>query len=227
MKKSIIWLFLVVTLCTVLAGCKKKEEEVVTGGWTIDLEAQSLTIPSEALEAFHAAIGNQEGLQIEPIALLGTQVVSGLNYMFFCTETPSNSTKDSSYKVVIVYKDLTGSSTITQIRDFDFNSYLGNKAAKDTSDLVGGWTVNNDMTGSKIKEEVMDAFSKAVETEEASYTPIAVLAHQVVAGTNYAVLCLQENDENSFISVLTIYNDLEGNAEILSNSYVDLADYNS
>jgi len=228
MKRKITGIILLIVLCLIAVGCKKKEEEKVVGGWTIDLASQSLVIPKEAGEAFNKAMEKEQNPQLEPIALLGTQVVAGTNYMFFCSYTPKDSTEDSSYKVVIIYKDLQGGATLSKTKDFNVNQYAGEDIEGDTEMLTGGWTINTDMQDAKIKEEVMNAFEKATENiKDVTYTPIVVLGKQVVAGMNYAVLTLKtDTTGNASINVLTIYRDLEDNAELTASAYVNLADYN-
>ena len=54
--------------------------------------------------------------------------------------------------------------------------------------LAGGWTVPEDFT---ITDEQRSALGKALEGfAGGDYEPIACLGTQVVAGTNYALLCL-------------------------------------
>ena len=84
-------------ICLVVVGCGKKEEKA--GGWQIDLDGVSLAFPNDASDAFNEAIEKQTEWQFEPLALLGTQVVAGTNYMFLCKHTPMDETIDASYKV--------------------------------------------------------------------------------------------------------------------------------
>ena len=61
--------------------------------------------------------------------------------------------------------------------------------AEEAEPLAGGWTpIEGDPT--QISEDVLTAFAKATEDlEGCTYTPVALLAAQVVAGTNYCLLC--------------------------------------
>lgn len=83
------------------------------------------------------------------------------------------------------------------------------------SDLDGGWRQREDMN---LSEEDTSIFDKAMEGfVGVSYSPIAVLATQVVAGTNYAYLCEATPavlDPEPFYAVVVIYEDLSGNTEI-------------
>ena len=82
--------------------------------------------------------------------------------------------------------------------------------------LMGGWQVSEDPA---ITEEAQDAFNKALDgLVGAEYEPIALLATQVVAGTNYCFLCritpVVPNPVPGYAFVY-IYEDLQGNAKIL------------
>lgn len=83
------------------------------------------------------------------------------------------------------------------------------------SDLEGGWRHREDMNLSK---EDIQLFDNALEgLVGVNYSPIAVLATQVVAGTNYAYLCEATPavlDSEPFYAVVVIYEDLSGNTEI-------------
>lgn len=61
--------------------------------------------------------------------------------------------------------------------------------AEDPEPVVGGWTaMEGDPT--QIPEEVLTAFTKATEElTGCDYMPVALLATQLVAGTNYCLLC--------------------------------------
>ncbi len=90
--------------------------------------------------------------------------------------------------------------------------------------MAGGWTVNAD-NPTVIPQEVTDAFNKAVEGWTGSnLEPVAYLASQVVAGSNYCLLCkstLVTLDPTVSYVFVYIYADLEGNAEILRIADID------
>ena len=98
--------------------------------------------------------------------------------------------------------------------------------------LDGGWTVTDNIAV-ELPEAVQSAFDKALETLTGSYnevTPIAYLGRQVVSGTNYAVLfrvTYADEKAPAGLVVLTVYEDLEGNAELLSSEEFSIADYNT
>ncbi len=101
-----------------------------------------------------------------------------------------------------------------------------------TGTLDGGWAVAEN-SAVELPEEVQAVFGKAMETLTGSYnevTPVAYIGRQVVSGTNYAVLFrVTYADENApaGLMVFTVYEDLEGNAELLSSEEFSIADYNT
>ena len=107
-------------------------------------------------------------------------------------------------------------------------SACGNTAQKEESD--GSWTAA-DNPAADLPEEVQKAFDKALETLTGSYNeviPVAYIGRQIVSGTNHAVLCrVTYADEKTPVGfvVLAVYEDLEGNAGILSSEEFNIADF--
>ena len=90
--------------------------------------------------------------------------------------------------------------------------------AEETEPEVGGWTANAD-DPTLIPEEALEAFNKA--TEElvgCDYEPIALLGSQVVAGTNYCLLCkctvVTPGAPVSYV-LMYIYSGVDGTNEVL------------
>ena len=107
-KKSIIILLVIVSLLVV--GCKK--EETKKGDWELVLYEANDFLDEDA----KTTITNYNK-ELKPIALLGEQVVAGMNYMYLVNDA-------NSYKVVVVYKDLEGKMQVTKVSDFDVLKYV-------------------------------------------------------------------------------------------------------
>ena len=90
--------------------------------------------------------------------------------------------------------------------------------AEETEPVAGGWAANAD-DPTLIPEEALEAFNKA--TEElvgCDYEPIALLGSQVVAGTNYCLLCkctVVTPDAPVSYVLMYIYNGVDGTNEVL------------
>ncbi len=93
---------------------------------------------------------------------------------------------------------------------------FGCAAKAEEAKAFGGWTAVSDQT---ITPELQEMFDKAMEKLiGVGYRPISLLETQIVNGTNYKFLC-----EGTAVYpgaavktyIITIHQDLEGNAEIL------------
>ena len=90
-----------------------------------------------------------------------------------------------------------------------------------TETIVGGWTVNSGDYSMSANPDAMAAFEKAAEGLLGyDYEPLALLGSQIVAGTNYQILCrgtaVVPNAVPTF-EIVTIYADLDGSAEITNS----------
>ncbi len=90
--------------------------------------------------------------------------------------------------------------------------------------IVGGWSINQDETAIENYPEVLEAFEKATKDLTGySYEPFALLATQLVSGTNYCILCRGHvviPDPAQEIVLVYLYEDLAGNAEIIGRKNV-------
>ncbi len=75
-------------------------------------------VSPEAQKALTAALEGLDGATYEAKALLGTQVVSGTNYLMLCKITPVTQNPQPHYSIVTVYEDLEGKASITDTHDF-------------------------------------------------------------------------------------------------------------
>lgn len=133
MKKFIAALTVAFLLCGALSACKNEtavsdtsepasaaeESDVIAsnnvtpadqlaGGWTTPEDG---TITAEAQAAFDKAV-KPGGMAYTPVALLGTQVVAGVNYAFVCIGKPTAPNAKPAPYLVIVYADLNGGAKL-------------------------------------------------------------------------------------------------------------------
>ena len=97
--------------------------EQLAGGWQAAEELSSAAIPQEAEDAFGKAAEKLLGNDLEPLALLGTQIVAGTNYAFLCRSTLQTSEPVRGIQVVTVYQDLEGNAEIISICTVDPAGY--------------------------------------------------------------------------------------------------------
>lgn len=95
------------------------------GAWEIQEAASGVAMTDEAAQAFSKAASNYDGVEINPLALLGTQVVSGTNYLILGTGHAVVQSPFSSLYVATVYEDLQGNCEFTDVSQFDLLAYVG------------------------------------------------------------------------------------------------------
>ena len=216
MKKLLIGL-LTIVLCVTLVGCTKEENE---GKWVMNKEEVNVTFSEEVQKILDNVLPSYRSAELKPVALLGRQVVAGTNYMFLCkTEVDG----ETIYKMIVVYNDLEGYSTITYNNDFDVTKYAGKEISLEAEELVGGWEATIDET-SYLEEKVQTTFNEATsKIIGVTYYPITVLA---TSNNNYAILCFGKMaDQNGTVGVYVVTLNAD-KSEISSIAAVDLKEYN-
>ena len=221
--KKIVSVFLCISLITVGAAvftaCSNKnqgnansdtsdtEREDLLGGWT---RAESPAITEDFKKVFENATATVDWIwnKVEPVAYLQSQVVAGTNHCVLCEATTDEPDAKTTYVIVFIYEDLEGNAEVTQI--------LSSDSEAEISDDDGGW---NETSSPEMTKEAEAAFEKACETlTGAEYTPVALLSTQIVAGTNYRIICESRPSvpfpESGYV-IITVSSDLNGNSEIL------------
>ena len=218
---------IVALLLVLLLSCAAFAEGTLLGGWTPS-EAAPLPMPEEAVEAFDKAMAGRPGVAYEPMALLATQVVAGMNYCFLCRATDVTPELEDTWNLIYVYRDLQGKATVIETEDLDLEIDEPDDDDDDDDDddaLVGGWTAFEN-EAAPMSEDAEAAFSKALEgLVGAAYTPLAELGTQVVAGRNYCLFCaitpVVPNAVTTYAQVY-IYENLQGAAQIVSVDDVEI-----
>ena len=100
--------------------------------------------------------------------------------------------------------------------------------APSSEKLLGGWEITAHDAG-ELPDDAQKAFDKAKEKlTDGEYTPVSLLATQIVAGTNYCILC-QVDPGNAASqqkwTLVYIYADLQGNAEIMNTYDLYIAEH--
>lgn len=114
MKKIVA---LVIVALMLLSMAFTLAEAPVTGGWSV---ADSFEITEENKAVFEKATEKLLGVNYEPIAYLGRQVVAGLNHCFLCKATVVAPNAVPELVLVYIYQNLQGDAQIMNIADFDF-----------------------------------------------------------------------------------------------------------
>lgn len=199
------------------------EEETMVhlaGGWSTVTGDTSLSANAAAKSAFDKAAETLCGMEYEPISVLATQVVAGTNYCILCRGKATVPDAQPVIQLVYIYEDLQGNAELTNT-----------KTIIDSEMLDGGFAANDGDLAIERNEDVKVAFEKAVQMlTGAELEPEAYLGSQVVAGSNYLILCKQtasvSGAEPEF-TLVTVYSDLDGNAEISEIEEIVFGEYDS
>ena len=192
-----------------------KEEEKIVGGWE---KPADMKVTDDIKNLMKKAAEGLDGATYDPLLVLGTQVVAGTNYRILCAETKVVQDAKPEYAIVTLYADLEGNAKIENVDASGVEAVGLNK-----EQLVGAV----EGAGPAMTDEAQKAFDGAVKTlVGADYKAIALLGTQVVAGTNYFILCEAEYvTENSSMkyALMTVYAPLQGDPEC--SNIQDIATY--
>ncbi len=201
----------------VLASCGKQETndnptDVIDGGWA---KAENPEITDEIKELFKKATEGMTGLSYTPVVYVASQIVAGTNHCILCKTAAVVPNPEPKYSLVYIYEDLNGGAEITNVVDTGVD-------ANYPEGLSGGWSETQSI---EMTDDATAALNKATQTlTGAEYSPIALLATQVVAGTNYRIFCEAKatvpNAEPYYV-IITVYADLDGNAEITDTAEIN------
>ena len=198
MKRIIALLLYLLMLGSLTACGQKKEESQTVGGWTLTDDG---TLTEEARSAFDTAMEGLVGVSYTPLALLGTQLVSGTNYCLLCEAAVVYPDAQPYYAVVTIYQDLQGKAEVRNIVALSLGEIAESGEIKNArpegGQLLGGWTTDRETS---------------VEAENA----VMHLAFQEVSGRNHCVLC-------KGWTLAFIYEDLQGKTEVTRSVPIDIA----
>lgn len=164
------------------ATAEKKEkaqnntDAPLVGAYNTNLVSFSLKDNPDAMNAFEAAFPNGYNYtHYEPIALLGTQVVSGTNYLYLCKSTWTDYQENVSFVLLQIYQDLSRKSEV-----------MGSAILFPTEESREEGEDYIDNTGSYLPENIpaiQNAFTEAVpDNENVSYIPLAYIGKHTQEG---------------------------------------------
>ena len=96
-------------------------EEPVAGGWNVP-ENFYAVVSDEVKAIVDGGNASYNGLPMEPVAVLGTQVVAGKNYIVLCSRDKGDGSKE--LRVATIYEDLEGNYQMTNEVAFDLGAVL-------------------------------------------------------------------------------------------------------
>ena len=194
------------------------------GAYNTNLVSFSLKDNPDAMNAFEAAFPNGYNYtHYEPIALLGTQVVSGTNYIYLCKSTWTDYQENVSFVLLQIYQDLSGKSKV-----------IGTAILFPTEESEEDGEDYSYNTGSYLPENIpaiQNAFKEAVpDNENVSYIPLAYIGKHTQEGKPeedviFTAKKSKGKDAKTSYELFYIAKDKDGNAKLVKTEDVQFPDF--
>ena len=213
------------------SGATKEKEQAennsdapLVGAYNTNLVSFSLKDNPDAMNAFEAAFPNGYNYtHYEPIALLGTQVVSGTNYLYLCKSTWTDYQENVSFVLLQIYQDLFGKSEV-----------MGSAILFPTEESEEEGEDYSYNTGSYLPENIpaiQNAFEEAVpDNESAYYIPLAYIGKHTQEGKPeedviFAAKDPRGTDAKISYELFYIAKDTDGKAKLVKTEDVVFPDF--
>ena len=206
---------------------KKKAEnnsDSLVGAYNTNLVSFSMKDNPDAMNAFEAAFPNGYNYtHYEPIALLGTQVVSGTNYLYLCKSTWTDYQENVSFVLLQIYQDLSGKSEV-----------MGSAILFPTEESEEDGEDYSYNTGSYLPENIpaiQNAFEEAVpDDENAYYIPLAYIGKHTQEGKSeedviFTAKKSKGKDTKTNYELFYIAKDKDGKAKLVKTEDVVFPDF--
>lgn len=104
----------------------------------------------------------------------------------------------------------------------------GKQSEPQQPEVTDGYTTPEKLTESALADDIAKIFEAACDNSGKTLTPAALLGTQVVAGTNYLILCkgtAVTPDAATALYVVNVYAALDETASITSSAPLNIADF--
>ena len=205
-------------------GKAENNSDSLVGAYNTNVVSFSIKDNPDAMNAFEAAFPNGYNYtHYEPIALLGTQVVSGTNYLYLGKSTWTDYQENVSFVLLQIYQDLSGKSQVVGSAIL----FPTEESREEGEDYI-------DNTGSYLPENIpaiQNAFEEAVpDDKNASYIPLAYIGKHTQEGKPeedviFAAKDPRGTDAKISYELFYIGKDKNGKAELVKREDVVFPDF--
>ena len=205
-------------------GKAENNSDSLVGAYNTNVVSFSIKDNPDAMNAFEAAFPNGYNYtHYEPIALLGTQVVSGTNYLYLCKSTWTDYQENVSFVLLQIYQDLSGKSQVVGSAIL----FPTEESREEGEDYI-------DNTGSYLPENIpaiQNAFEEAVpDDKNASYIPLAYIGKHTQEGKPeedviFAAKDPRGTDAKISYELFYIAKDKDGKAKLVKTEDVMFPDF--
>ncbi len=113
-----------IDLADIKVASDAQDSSELVGAWEVREPSNAAVLAEDAHEAFAKASKNYDGVNLAPVAQLGTQVVAGTNYLVLCQGAPVIQNAKPTLYVAQVYADLEGNAEFTSVQPLDLLAYV-------------------------------------------------------------------------------------------------------
>ena len=147
------------------AASEVQESAYLSGGWSVNDGELAMSRNPEAKAAFKKATAGLTGVNYKPVAVLGSQVVAGMNYAILCRSTVVYPGARPEWKIMYIYVDLNGNASIIGISPV-YLGYTGDETDDENTenDVMTG--VANPWTAYETVEEAAKAAGVDIKAPE-------------------------------------------------------------
>ena len=205
-------------------GKAENNSDALVGAYNTNLISFSIKDNPDAMNAFEAAFPNGYNYtHYEPIALLGTQVVSGTNYLYLCKSTWTDYQENVSFVLLQIYQNLSGKSQVVGSAIL----FPTEESREEGEDYI-------DNTGSYLPENIpaiQNAFNEAVkDNENVSYIPLAYIGKHSQEGKSeedviFTAKKSKGKDAKTSYVLLYIGKDKDGKAKLVKTEDVQFPNF--
>ena len=205
-------------------GKAENNSDSLVGAYNTNVVSFSIKDNPDAMNAFEAAFPNGYNYtHYEPIALLGTQVVSGTNYLYLGKSTWTDYQENVSFVLLQIYQDLSGKSQVVGSAIL----FPTEESREEGEDYI-------DNTGSYLPENIpaiQNAFEEAVpDDKNASYIPLAYIGKHTQEGKPeedviFAAKDPRGTDAKISYELFYIAKDKDGKAKLVKTEDVMFPDF--
>ena len=241
--KRLLPVLAVMVLALGLAGCgdqsapsssadstteSSADQGEMVGGWEWNVDPAGSYLTDKEKAAFDEAYKTSEieelGWTFNPVAHMAAKKAEGDTRDVYLVQGTCGDETEWDF---ITVKKLDGQDqefVLNQITPGD----LEPEDDPDELDAEEGWKFLPVSTAKPVMmpEEAQVAYDK-VASELSGATPLGLIATQLVAGTNYLYLVqtTPEGADEPTLALVTVYNDLQGNASVTEIGYLQYAEY--
>ena len=197
---------------------------VVEGDWELNEEVPGTVLTDNQRALFEKAAKRLKGVELEPVAVIGEQIVAGTNSAYLCHMSGEQTGGQTVWGVAVVYKNLEGEAMVSAVREVD----LADLRLTEPTDaaILGGWKAPETTAADTLPQKAQTAFDVATENRSERLIPVALLGTRELEDTDYCILCVGDAASiNDAAFAVTISQDAQNVVRVSATEPLDMPYY--